>query len=67
MSEVRAVFRTRLPKDGRVPATRGDTVPMTLLVSPATRHEWAGVPETRTVFETSSPVRESHEEVFPSQ
>jgi len=26
MSEVRAVLRTRLPKDDRVPATRGGTV-----------------------------------------
>jgi hypothetical protein len=40
---------------------------MVLLVSLATRHEWANVPETRTMFETSSPVGESHEEVFPSQ
>jgi hypothetical protein len=30
MSEVRAVLRTRLPKDGRVPTTRGGTVPARL-------------------------------------
>jgi hypothetical protein len=67
MSEVRAVLRTRLPKDVRVPATRGSTVPMATALSPATRHEWTSVPETRTMFETSSPVGEVQEEVFPSQ
>ncbi len=36
-------------------------------LSPVTRHEWASVPETRTMFETSSPVGESQEEVFPSR
>jgi len=29
LSEIRAVERTRLPKEGRVPATRGGTVPIT--------------------------------------
>ena len=46
LSEVRAVFPTRLPEDGRVPAVRGGTVPIWYNpLSRDTRHEWRASPK----------------------
>ena len=67
MSEIRAVLRTQIPKDGSVPAMRGGTMPIATAISPATRHEWTSVPETRTMIETFLPGRGSLGGGLPSQ